>query len=458
VVTGTYRQAPPKYPYPRYALMGQSFFDADFRYLDDPKNTDHDYADPLKRIRLGDDFLLSLGGSSWVRQMNEYNSRLGPRDNSYTLTRQRLYGDLWFQDRVRLYAEGIASFTNSQDLPPLPIDQTGFDFLNLFMDFKLADVLGKAAYLRVGRQELLFGSQRLVSPLDWANTRRTFQGVNVLRTGEKWDFNAFWVQPVVPDTNKLDWADNQRNFSGAFLTYRPKKGTTLDLYDLVLTNNNTVNQRGLQRGNFTVNTLGARYAGDRDGFLWDFESALQLGTQAGQNIVAGMAVAGLGYNWKERPWNPTLWVYYDYASGDGSPNRGNLNTFNQLFPFGHYYFGWADIVGRQNIQDLNAHLYLYPTKWLTLHHQCHLFRLADQRDALYNPAGNVSRFDSTGRAGRDVGQEVDAIANLHVSKHTDILVGYCHLFAGDFIRRTAPAGQRSGFDTSLFFLQANYRW
>ena len=70
-------------------------------------------------------------------------------------------------------AEGIAAFSNSQDLPSLPIDQTGFDFLNLFMDFKLADVLGKAAYLRVGRQELLFGSQRLVSNLDWANTRRT---------------------------------------------------------------------------------------------------------------------------------------------------------------------------------------------------------------------------------------------------------------------------------------------
>ncbi len=457
-VRGTPSAAPPKYPYPRFALMGQSSFDLDFRYLDDPKNTEHDFYDPLKRMRIGDDFLLSLGGQSWVRQMNEYNSRLGQRDNSYTLTRQRLYADLWYQDRVRFFAEGIASFSGGQDLPSLAIDQTGFDILNLFADFKLADVMGKAAYLRVGRQELLFGSQRLVSTLDWANTRRTFQGVSVLRTGEKWDFNAFWTQPVIPKTNEFDWADNQQNFSGVNLSYRPKKGTSIDIYDYVLTNNNTVVQQGIQRGNYTVNTLGARTAGDQNNVLWDFEAALQLGRQASQDIVAGMATAGLGYNFKCLPWNPTIWGYYDIASGDGTPGRGPQNTFNQLYPFGHYYFGWTDQVGRQNIEAASAHLYLYPTKWLTLNVQYHHFKLADERDALYNAGGNVVRYDPTGRAGKDVGNELDFITNFHVSKHADVLVGYAHLYAGDFLKRTAPAGQTGGFDTNLFFLQANYRW
>jgi len=31
--------------------------------------------------------------------------------------------------------------------------------------------------------------------------------------------------------------------------------------------------------------------------------------------------------------------------------------------------GWADIVAQQNIQDINAHLYLYPAKWVTLNLQ-----------------------------------------------------------------------------------------
>jgi hypothetical protein len=56
-----------------------------------------------------------------------------------------------------------------------------------------------------------------------------------------------------------------------------------------------------------------------------------------------MATAGLGSHWTDAPLNPTVWGYYDYASGDDRPNAGTFRTFSQLFPFGHYYLGWADL-------------------------------------------------------------------------------------------------------------------
>lgn len=455
---GYCRPAPPAYPHPRSALMQQSFFDTSFAYLDDPKNTEHDMYDPLKRIRLGNDWLLSVGGGGWTRYMNEYNSRLGPTDNIYVLDRTRLYSDLWYQDRFRVYVEGIYANTQWQDLAPLPIDRTGPDFLNLFVDLKLFEYEGKGVYARAGRQELLLGSQRLVSPLEWANTRRTFQGASVLRTGEKWDFTAFWLQPVITNSQKLDWADVQQHFAGGWLTYRPKPGTTVDVYDLVYTNNNTVVQRGIQRGNFTINTLGGRFAGDNDGWLWDGEAAIQLGRQAGADVLAGMATAGVGRTFQKAPWTPTVWQYIDYASGDDNPTAGRVHTFNQLFAFGHYYLGWADLVGRQNIIDLNTHVYLYPAKWLTLNFQYHRFWLANATDALYNPAGNVSRFDPTGRSGRDLGNEADAIANIHLTRHADVMVGYSYLFAGSFLRNTAPAGQVGTSNASTFFAMYSFRW
>src|SRR5262245_55979007 len=37
---GEYSQKPPKYPYPRSGVIAFSFFDADWRYLDDPENTE----------------------------------------------------------------------------------------------------------------------------------------------------------------------------------------------------------------------------------------------------------------------------------------------------------------------------------------------------------------------------------------------------------------------------------
>ena len=78
-----------------------------------------------------------------------------------------------------------------QDLPPLPIDVDRGDALNLFVDARLFEVKDRPLWLRVGRQELLYGSQRLVSTLDWANTRRTFQGVKLFYRSEKFDADSF---------------------------------------------------------------------------------------------------------------------------------------------------------------------------------------------------------------------------------------------------------------------------
>jgi hypothetical protein len=449
-------KAPPKHPYPRFGIIQPSFFDVDnFSYLDDPKNTEHDFFDPLKRVRLGDNWLFTTGGDFRARYENKYNDRLGARDNSYYLTRTRVYTDLWYRDDLRMFVEYIGAWSTSQDLVPLPIDQNKSDLLNAFVDVKLADLGGHPAYLRVGRQELLFGSQRLISPLDWANTRRTFQGVRGFRQTEKWDFDLFWVQPVIPNANRFDSIDNNQNFFGAWATYRPKKGQNIDAYYLLLDNTNRVTQLGIPRGNFTRHTIGGRYVGVAErnpNVLFDSETAFQFGSQNGRDVFAAMTSQGLGYNWKDARWNPTAWVYYDYASG----GRNGAATFNHLFPFGHYYLGWIDQVGRQNIHDLNFHLWVYPTKWLTAWTQFHSFWLADNRDALYNAAGVATRRSVTGTAGSHVGEELDFVLNFHLSKHADVLMGYSHLWGGEFLRNTAgPTGARNA---GFFFTQLSYRW
>lgn len=447
---------PPKYPYPRFGLIQPSFFDVDnFSYLDDPKNTEHDFFDCLKRIRLGENWLFVTGGDVRNRYESQYNARLTEADNNFDLTRLRVYGDLWYRDFFRLYAEYIGAWSSPQALPPLPTDRNWSDFLNLFVDLKLADLGGNPAYVRVGRQELLFGSQRLVSPLDWANTRRTFQGVRAFRQTEKWDFDVFWVQPVVPNPDVIDSVDNNQNFAGAWATYRPKKGRNVDLYYLFRDVTGAAVVNGIPLGDTNRHTVGGRYVGAVDNVLFDVEGAMQFGSQSGRGVVAGMATAGAGYNFKDAALSPTVWAYYDYASG-GNPAGGTVHTFNQLFPFGHYYLGWLDQVGRQNIHDLNFHLYLYPTKWLTTWFQFHSFWLADRRDALYNAAGVPIRRDPTGRSGSHVGEEIDVVLNFHLTKHMDLLTGYSHLWGGEFLRNTA--GGTTAANAGFTFVQLSYRW
>lgn len=464
-VRGDYLQAPPKYPYPRTSAIFPAFYDLDnFAYLEDPKNTEHDFFDPLKRVHIGDNWLFTTGGEFRTRYMNEDNSRLTRTDNTYQLTRTRVYTDLWYRDDFRIFAEYIGAWSAFQDIAPFGTDQQKSGIQNLFVDMKLADLDGKPAYVRIGRQELLFGSQRLISTLDWVNTRRTFQGVRGFRQTDNWDVDLFWVQPVIPNTgrpsaqsdaNKFNSVDNNQNFAGVWLTNRPKAGQVIDLYYLMLDDTNSFTQLGIQQGRFTRHTIGGRYAGNEGNFLFDSESALQFGNQTGRSVFAGMTAQGIGWNFKDAMWNPTVWAYYNYDSG-GNPTSGTDHRFNPMFPFGHYYNGAIDLVGNENNHDLNFHLYLYPTKWLTANVQFHNFWLANGKDALYNKGLTAYRFDPTGRSGKHIGEELDFVFNFHLSKHADVLTGYSYLWGGEFLKNTAS--KTNAVDSGLYYLQFSYKW
>jgi hypothetical protein len=83
-----------------------------------------------------------------------------------------------------------------------------------------------------------------------------------------------------------------------------------------------------------------------------------------------------------------------------------------------------------------------------------MFRLDSATDALYNASGTAIRRDPTGRAGTDVGDEIDLVTNFHLSQHQDILLGYSKLFAGQFIQHTAgPKGS-----PEFFYAQYCFKW
>jgi len=455
-VTGEARPAPPKSGYAPFAINAWPLFDADWRYVDGVDPIDRTFVESMKRIHLGDCWLFSTGGCYWIRYMDEHNSRLTEADNEYNLQHVRVFGDVWYSDWLRVYGEYVWADSFGETLAPVPPDVDRGDILDLFVDLKLFEWDGKPVYVRGGRQELLYGSQRLITPLPWANKRHTFQGAKVFRHGENWDFDLFWAQFVPPNADEFDSADENQNFAGAWLTYRPEKGETADLYYLLFDNGNSATQQGIVRSPFQLHTIGGRYAGDECGWLWDFEGALQFGEQGDADVFAGMATAGLGRSWKDACLSPTVWVYYDYASGDSDPTAGDVNTFNQLFPFGHYYLGWMDLVGRQNINDLNAHLYLYPTPWVTFWAQYHHFWLDQSRDALYNAGGVAYRRDATGLAGTDVGDEIDLVLNFHLTRYSDILVSYNKLYGGGFLQATTGANQSA--DAESLYLMFQQRW
>lgn len=436
------RRKPPPNPYKGV------FYDNDFRYLENPENQYHYFGDCAKRIRLGPEVILDMGGEYRLRQHNEH---ILTRTNNFLLQRTRLYGDLHVDDWFRVYLEAIDATSAWERLPPRPIEENRFDALNLFGDARVFDGDSGKLWLRGGRQELLYGAQRLISPLDWANTRRTFDGVKLFWQGESWNMDGFWTRPVpliqhVNDDRAFDHPDVRQEFYGLYATRKDLPNQKLDLYYLRLAKYDGAIP-------FQNHTFGSRWEGHHEAWLWEAEGGYQFGGYGVRDQSAGFWTLGGGHKWDDVAGRPVLWVYYDWASGDRDPTSGVHGTFNQLFPFSHKYLGWMDIVARQNIEDLNFQLTLTPHDKLEFIFWWHFFHLQQARDALYDAAGNVLRQDLTGAAGTDVGNELDMTLRWTFRPRADVLFGYSHLFPGRFLLDTPGGANGRDFYYTQFSLR-----
>lgn len=432
------------------------FYNNDFSYLDDPKNKEPRYfGDELKRMKFGCHWMVDLGGEYRARWHHEHNLRgstLLGLDDDFLLHRTRLYADVKYSDWFRFYGEAIDATSEYENIAPRVIEENRFDALNLFADLRVLETDDGKLWARFGRQEMLYGEQRLISPLDWANTRRTFDGAKLFWKGKDWDIDAFYTHPVpfaqhVFNDHNADSHDQSQEFTGIYASHRSNPDCLHDVYFL---RHAEYDAPGVLP-DFDSNLFGARWFVKQGDWLFDVEGGYQFGKFGALNQSAGFCTGGLGHDWPKHKWKPRLWTYYDYASGDRSPTDGNRGTFNQLFPLVHKYFGFNDLVARQNIHDLNFLLTGSPTKKWNLLAWYHIFALDQRRDGLYNAPGAIIRIDPTGAAGRFVGQEIDLTATYVLSGRSDILFGYSYFFAGSFVKNTNPAGV-SG-DADFFYTQ-----
>jgi len=422
---------------------------------------DHDPAttgaffDPIKHVKLADDGSIwaSFGGHARLRFEVWDNFGFGrDNDDNFALFRATLHSDIHFGPNLRLFAEGITAGSTERDLPGdrRTLDADSLDLLQLFVDVKIPLGDDSSLTLRPGRQSLLFGNQRLVSPLPWANTIRAWDGVSAIWNCGHWTTTAFWTRFVPVQKYEFnDSVDDQ--FFGLYVTGPNPllSDTKVDLYWLGRDRDGAAFNG--TAGEEQRHTLGGRLYGPIGETAFDFEieGAYQLGEVGAGDVDAFFVAAVLGYQFGEAPLAPRVWAGFDYASGDDATG-GDVQTFNQLFPLGHAYFGYIDAIGRQNIIDLSGGVSVKPIERITLGLAGHLFWLADNDDALYNAGGSPIR---PGGASDDhfVGAEIDLTAKWSVDRHTAVLIGYSQVFTGHVLSDCA-----SHADTDFLYFQVQY--
>jgi hypothetical protein len=424
------------------------FYNNNFAYLNNPAYDDWHLGEHFKQVPLGDCWLLDLGGQYRIRSMHEQNFRglhLTGNDDDFLLHRTRLFLNARYSDWFRAYAEYIDAESNNEFFSPRLIEVNRSDMLNLFADARVWNAEPGALWFRIGRQELLYGAERLISPLDWANTRRTFEGFKFFWQGQDWNVDFFATRPVVPNAIHFDSADYRQEFLGAWGTYKAIPGNTFDAFAIQFNNASGSN-------NFQFTTLGGRWLRSEGPWLWELEGGTQFGENtSGSPHRAGFATGGLGYKWADRCWQPQVWCYYDWASGGDVLGAGQ--GFNHLFPLAHKYLGYMDLFGRSNIQSPNVQLTLQPHSKLKLLAWYYYLFLDTRADTPYTVV--MSPVNPNNRpVSRDLGHEIDLLATISLTPRMDLLLGYSHFFSGDYYHLTPGLPYRG--DADFFYVQ--YHW
>lgn len=394
-----------------------------------------------------DSRLVTFGGQlrfrAEFRTTKNYASEVD-RNVDFVIQRTRFDADFRVSDDVRAFIQLQDSRRWGEEESAVG-DLEGVDIHQAFVDYE--HLFGHPWTVRVGRQELSYGDQRLVSPLDWHPVGRAFDGVRTWWTGDEFQLDLFGVNVVEASTPSGGEAWDDHFFAGAYFTTTALEDHVIDLYVLLRHfNTETFAGEGGRMGDLTDATFGLRFKGSVEGLDYSAELVYQVGERGHDDVRAFAWAAVAGYTF-DCSWQPRVGLEWDFASGDDDPADGDFETFDPLFPFGHAFQGYLDVFAWRNGHDLAAKLSARPTEALFCEVAVHAFRLDSDSDAWYNAAGAPIRRVAGG-VDDDVGLEVDLHFKYRLDPATKLWFGYSHFFAGDYVEQTGKSP-----DTDWIFFQ-----
>lgn len=371
-------------------------------------------------------------------------------DQVYGLARVFAFTRLDVKDRFGLYLQVKSSVTTGRDLPggDRVSDVDEFDVQQAYAQVRVPAGSWKLA-LTAGREEMSYGRERLVGVSDWANTRRAFQGANVVATGAGMRIKGFWTRPMQMRQHTWNIPDSTRQFYGVYVSREaPRYGA--DAYWLRSEADgarfNASPSRPDRRHTVGVRayTRGQPRKGAAD---FELETAYQFGDFGDADVSALLVAAEAGW----RPAASTrVHLGFDYGSGDDS-TAGKMGTFNQLYPTGHSVLGYIDVHGRPNVVDLwggGAIVHRGTTLRLDLHN----FWRASTRDALYFVDGSQGRAAGSGLSPH-VGTEVDVTLRRALRPNVPLQLGYSVYLPGLFLEQSGTSGTMH-----FAYLQLGWTW
>lgn len=425
-----------------------------------------------------------------MRENNfDFNSEVNaPTDDWFLLQRLRVGALIKPDTWIKAYVQGqdTREFESERKNVPFVAGSEGDDPFDLRQAYlELGDPAKFPLLAKVGRQELIYGDERLIGAFDWNNFSRTFDAVKLRyeQADKKLWVDAFASHVVTirgygPGENR-GWTFNDANWQDTFAgvygstTWVPKQ--TTDLYFLYRHKKDNdpvyIDSFGTRARAYDIRqevyTAGARIKslpGTLAGFDYEAEGAYQFGRDQGRIAPDYPNAAGAmldhqafafeargGYTFEDLSWKPRIGLEYSVASGDTDPTDDKDESFMNLFPTNHKFYGYMDLFAWKNIHNPVVSLKFVPDPKVTVQVDGHAFWLYTNEDAWYR-ANAVATVRPLNRDGDPfVGTEVDLTVGYTPVKYLRFLAGYSHFFAGDYMGPAADDADFAYLQMSLVF-------
>jgi hypothetical protein len=393
---------------------------------------------------------LNLSAAGYIESEHIVNEGIGARtdDNGVWNTRLNVYANMIAYDRFRAFVavkhggrSGYGGFVP-------PVERDPIDLHQAIAELRVGDALGLRKddiLLRLGRQELHYGSGRMISIRQGPNLRQDFDGGLVRVRKDSFIADGFAFLDVVDRVGSFNNRTSESNgLWGVYGSLAGERGRSLDLY--------YIGERR-DRSSFvqttadeTRHSFGTRVAlapsGDVNSTRWsgDIEATAQFGrakilTGQALNVRAWSLSGTLSYA-LAMPWQPKLVTTFGVTSGDRNPLDSTIGTFRAPRPPGRYFAPTVPF-GPGNIMGGSLAMSLVPVKGFSMEPRAIALWRQTARDGTYTPSGAVVR--RANGAANFIGWDLGASARWQIDKNFAVHAELGRFKAGAYMRANPPA-------------------
>jgi len=320
-----------------------------------------------------------------------------------------------------------------------------FEIHDLYVEYRQ---FVKNFSLKIGRQKISYGDNRIFGPGEWGNTGRwTWDALKISYKNKSNFIDLFAGGTKIHDPQKISIPFNKTEFwgGGLYAHYEWKKLIIIELFYALKKEGSAPYANTL---NFTRQWVGVRLVNSQAlHLIYDFTLAKEFGKDNNRSIDAFGLIARFGYQFFSLPMKPILSLRESYASG-GKASDSIIRTFDPVYGSKDQYYGRMNITSWSNLDDRELILTLFPAKRMKVEATFNLFDIPVPDDVTL--LGTIKLEPGKNH----LGNEFDLFASYQVSRQFQIVTVFGYFWPGD----VQPINNHPARNASWFAFQLLYEW